>query len=42
MREFRLVSLIERGARVAFTFVMLNYSAVRGVLVAMMRRKVWR
>lgn len=40
--EFHLLPLVERGARVAFTFVMLNYSAVLGVIVAMTRRKVWR
>ena len=42
MLESHLLSFVERGARVAFTFVMLNYSAVLGVLVAMTRRKVWR
>lgn len=42
MRDVHLLPLVERGARVAFTFVMLNYSAVLGVFVAMTRRKVWR
>jgi hypothetical protein len=29
-------------ARVAFTFVIMNCSAVAGLVSALMRRKVWR
>jgi poly-beta-1,6-N-acetyl-D-glucosamine synthase len=34
--------LADRTARVAFTFVVLNYSAVAGTVAAVTRRKVWR
>jgi hypothetical protein len=37
--------MLERVARVAFTFVVLNCSAVAGLLAALLprsRRKVWR
>jgi poly-beta-1,6-N-acetyl-D-glucosamine synthase len=34
--------LADRAARVAFTFVVLNYSAVAGTVAAVTRRKVWR
>jgi hypothetical protein len=34
--------LIERVARVAFTFLVLNYSAVAGLVAAVLGRKVWR
>ncbi len=34
--------LLDRAARLAFTFVVLNYSAVAGLLSALVRRKVWR
>jgi hypothetical protein len=34
-------SLVDRLARVAFTFVVLNCSAVVGLASALMRRKVW-
>jgi hypothetical protein len=37
----RRVSLIDRLARVAFTFVVLNCSAVMGVFAALAKRKVW-
>ena len=37
----RRPSLLERAARVAFTFVVMNYSAVVGVLAALRKRKVW-
>jgi hypothetical protein len=30
------------GARVAFTFVMMNYAAVAGLFAAARRRRVWR
>jgi hypothetical protein len=42
MPEFGRLRLVKRGARMAFTFVLLNVSAVLGVLVAITRRKVWR
>jgi hypothetical protein len=35
-------TLIERAARVAFTFVMMNCSAVAGLVVALAGKKVWR
>ena len=35
-------SIIERIARIAFTFVVLNVSAVAGLLAVTFRRKVWR
>jgi hypothetical protein len=34
--------LIERAARVAFTFLVLNYSAVAGLVAALLGKKVWR
>ncbi len=34
--------MLERAARVAFTFVVLNCSAVAGLIAALTRRKVWR
>jgi len=34
--------MIERAARVAFTFVVMNYSAVVGLIAALTRKKVWR
>lgn len=33
---------MNRLARLAFTFVVLNYSAVVGLVAAVTRRKVWR
>ena len=35
-------SLIARAARVAYTFVMLNYAAVAGLVAATRGRRVWR
>jgi hypothetical protein len=35
-------SLIERASRVAFTFLVMNYSAVVGLVAALLGRKVWR
>ncbi len=34
--------LLERLARVSFTFVMMNYAAVAGLVAAVRGRKVWR
>ena len=34
-------SLVDRVARIAFTFVVLNCSAVMGVFAALSKRKVW-
>jgi len=34
--------LVERIARVAYTFIVMNCSAVIGMASALMRRKVWR
>jgi hypothetical protein len=36
------VRLLERAARVALAFVMMNYAAIAGLLVAVRRRRVWR
>lgn len=33
---------MNRLARLAFTFVVLNYSAVVGLVAALTRKKVWR
>lgn len=38
----RKPSVLERVARVAFAFVVMNYSAVAAAVAAAMRRKVWR
>ena len=34
--------LLERAARVAFTFLVMNYSAVAGLVAALRGKKVWR
>ncbi len=34
--------LVERIARVTFAFLVMNFSAVAGLLSAITRRKVWR
>jgi hypothetical protein len=36
------VTLLERAARVALTFVMMNYAAVAGLVQVAMGRKLWR
>jgi hypothetical protein len=33
---------VDRAARVAFTFVMMNYAAVAGLVRLLARRQVWR
>jgi hypothetical protein len=33
---------IARLARIAFTFVMMNYAAVAGLFVAARGRRIWR
>ena len=33
---------LDRIARLALTFVMMNYAAAEGLLMALRRRKVWR
>lgn len=33
---------MNRLARLAFTFVVLNYSAVVGLVAALTRKRVWR
>jgi len=35
-------SLVERVAKVAFTFVVMNASAVAGLVAALVGKKVWR
>jgi hypothetical protein len=45
MRETRAAhrpSLVERASRVAFTFLVMNYSAVAGLVAALLGKKVWR
>ena len=37
-----MLDRVERAARVAFTFVVLNCSAVAGLVAALARRRVWR
>jgi len=34
--------LASRAARIAFTFVMMNYAAVAGLFAAARARKVWK
>jgi len=34
--------LMSKAARVAFTFVMMNYAAVAGLVAAARGRKVWK
>jgi hypothetical protein len=36
------VKLLERAARIALTFVVMNYAAVAGLFQAARGRKVWR
>jgi hypothetical protein len=36
------VKLLERAARVALTFAMMNYAAVAGLVMAVRGRRVWR
>jgi hypothetical protein len=38
----RRASLLERTARVAFAFVIMNWSAVAGLAAVVFRKKVWR
>jgi len=33
---------VERAARFAFTFVLMNSAAVAGLFAAVLRRRVWR
>jgi hypothetical protein len=44
MREYsaRRRPLVERAARIAYTFVVMNCSAVIGLWSMLTRRKVWR
>ena len=34
--------IMSKAARIAFTFVMMNYAAVAGLVVAARGRKVWK
>ena len=36
------MKLLERAARVAFTFVMMNYAAVAGLAALRRGREVWK
>jgi hypothetical protein len=42
MRPAHRPSSIERAARIAFTFIVMNYSAVAGLVAALLGKKVWR
>ena len=33
---------VRRAAKVAYTFVLMNYAAVAGLIAAVTGRKVWR
>lgn len=33
---------VSKAARIAFTFVMMNYAAVAGLVVAARGRRVWK
>ena len=37
-----MTRLLRRASRVAFTFVMLNYAAVAGLVALRRGREVWR
>jgi hypothetical protein len=37
-----MTSLLRRVSRVAFTFVMMNYSAVAGLVALRRGREVWK
>ncbi len=36
------MKLLDKAARLALTFVMMNYAAVAGLIMAARGRKVWR
>jgi hypothetical protein len=35
-------TLLRRLAKVAYTFVLMNYAAVAGLIAALTNRRVWR
>ena len=35
-------TLLRRLAKVAYTFVLMNYAAVAGLFAALTKRRVWR
>jgi hypothetical protein len=37
-----MTTVVSRIARLAYTFVMMNYAAVAGLVAAARGRKVWR
>jgi hypothetical protein len=37
-----MIGLVKRAARVAFTFVMMNYSALSGLFALRRGREVWK
>ena len=37
-----MARVLDRAARVAFAFVVMNYAAVAGLVAAVRRRRVWR
>lgn len=38
----RRPSVVQRAARIAYTFVVMNVAAVAGLVAVAFRRKVWR
>jgi hypothetical protein len=41
-KTVRRPSILERAARVAFAFVVMNCSAVAGLVAVCLKRRVWR
>jgi hypothetical protein len=37
-----MITTVDRVARIAFAFVLLNYAAVAGLVAVSLRRPVWR
>jgi hypothetical protein len=37
-----MIKTVDRVARVAFAFVLLNYAAVAGLVVLGLKRPIWR
>jgi hypothetical protein len=37
-----MITTVDRAARIAFAFVLLNYAAVAGLVAVSFRRPVWR
>ena len=41
-RLARASVIVQRASRIAFTFLVMNSSAVAGLVVVTLRKKVWR